>query len=283
MKKNLLSLTTILLSFAGTTAYGQASCTPNLSCLPSGATQGICPDSATGIPAGVLNVAYNTTMSIKIPSTTTYMGTTINLTHFAVSDVSVDTTTGSTGTYVPLSAIGLNYLGSGSNTPSGTTGPSGVTMTQYCYWTAPNNACVIVSGTPNKSGTFPVRIQSYVRASALGSGFWQPAPDNNDYKLLITPVAGIENLTTFKFDVLQNNPNPFSNITTINFTSPKTGDLDLKVFNLLGAVVFSKTIRAEKGLNEYELDGGVFTPGIYMYSIKNGDKTITKRMIVSSK
>jgi len=53
------------------------------------------------------------------------------------------------------------------------------------------------------------------------------------------------------------------------------------VFNMLGSVVYTKSIRAEKGINTIELDGSVFPQGIYMYSLKNGDKTITKRMIVT--
>jgi hypothetical protein len=284
MVKKLLCAVLLASVFGISDSYAQAaSCTPDLSCLGT-ATEGICPDSATGIPAAMIGVPYNTTVSVKIPVSYTYTGTTYNLTHFAITNVDVDTTTGATGAYVPLTAIGLNYLGSGTNSPAGgATGISGYTMTRYCYWTAPNTACVIVSGTPTKAGTFPIRIKSQIRTLVFGSGVWIPAPDNTDYKMVVNTTTGVDQIAAYKFEVKQNNPNPFNAATKIEYTSQNAGDVDFKVFNMLGSVVYSKTIKAEKGMNSYELDASSFSPGIYVYSMKCGDKTITKRMIVSGK
>ncbi|MCW3101820.1 MAG: Fibronectin type domain protein [Bacteroidetes bacterium] len=283
MMKKLLFAFFLASTFGTTETFAQASCTPDLSCLGT-ATEGICPDSATGIPTANIGAAYNTTVSVKIPAVYTYMGTTYNLTHFVITNVDVDTTAGSTGSYVPLSAIGLTYLGSGGNSPSGgASGVSGVTMTQHCYWAAPGSACVVVSGTPTKQGTFPIRIKSQIRTLVFGSGVWIPAPDNTDYRMTVLGPAGVESMSAAKFEVMQNNPNPFSSVSKISFSSATPADVEFKVFNMLGSVVFSKTIKAEKGMNSYELDASSFSAGIYVYSMKSGDKTITKRMIVSGK
>jgi hypothetical protein len=283
MMKKLLFALFLTSAFGITETFAQASCTPDLTCLGT-ATEGICPDSTTGIPPASIGSTYNTTVSVRIPAVYTYMGTTYNLTHFVITNVDVDTTTGGSGTYVPLSAIGLTYLGSGGNSPSGgASGVSGVTMTQHCYWAAPGSACVIVSGTPTKQGTFPIRIKSQIRTLVFGSGVWIPAPDNTDYRMIVMPPAGVESMNAAKFEVRQNNPNPFSSVSKIEFTSQNPADVEFKVFNMLGSVVYSKTIRADKGLNSYDLDASSFSPGIYVYSMKNGDKTITKRMIVSGK
>jgi hypothetical protein len=263
-------------------SFGQATCSPNLSCIPTGETSGICPDSATGIPGGVLNTAYSTNMSIMIPSSYTSGTTTYNFSHFAVTEVTVDTSAAHSGTYVPLSAIGLTYLGNGLNT-LGSSNIGSYTMTNYCYWAAPGSACVIVSGTPTKSGNFPVRIKSQIRAFVVAFYTWIPAPDNNDYKIVVSPTAGIETIDLTKFDVKQNVPNPFNSISEITYSSLNSNEVDFKVYNMLGKVVMNKTVKAEKGSNTIEVDASSFSPGIYVYSIKNGDKTITKRMIVSNK
>jgi hypothetical protein len=282
MKKNLL-LAFIFASVAGITdSFSQASCTPSLGCLGS-ATEGICPDSATGIPAGTISVAYNTTVSVKIPASYTSGTTSYTFTHFAITEVEVDTTTGATGAYVPLSAIGLTYLGNGTNTPSGVAGIGSYTMTKFCYWNAPSTACVVVSGTPNKEGVFPIRIKSQIRALVISFYTWIPAPDNNDYDMNVMPPAGVESISGMKFEVKQNNPNPFSSTSKIDFVSSNPSEVEVKIFNMLGSVVYSKTIKAEKGSNSLELDATAFSPGVYVYSVKNGEKTITKRMIVSAK
>jgi hypothetical protein len=283
MIKKLLSLYffTALISIGN--SFGQASCTPNFSCLSGTATEGICPDSTTGLPAGVINVAYSTSMSIKIPSSYTYMGTTYAFSHFAVTDVTVDTSISGNGSYVPLSVIGLSYMGNGVNSLGSSFNIVGYTMTNYCYWTAPGSGCVVVSGTPTISGSFPVSIQSQVRAN-IGIGFaWLPAPENTDYRIVINTPAGVETAGSVKFEVKQNTPNPFNLKTEIPFISASSSDVDFKVYNMLGKVVFARTIKAEKGNNEIELDAASFAPGIYVYSIKNGENTVTKRMIVSNK
>ncbi len=280
IKKLLLSFA-LISTFGSVNSFAQVSCIPDLSCIAVGADHGICPDSTTGIPSGIVNQAYTTTMSIKIPSTTVSGGSTYNLTHFAVQDVLIDLT--NTGNFVPLSNIGLSYDGSGSNTPSGASGISGYTMTQHCYWSAPGNGCVVVSGTPNTVGTFPIKITSQARALALVIYIWSPAPDNFDYKLVITAPASVETLDLTKFEVEQNAPNPFTGKSEIRFSSVNSNNVDFKVFNLLGSVVYSNSFKADKGANSINIEANTFAPGVYMYSIKNGDQTITKRMIVASK
>lgn len=284
MIKKLLSLYLLTVSIGIISSFGQASCTTDFSCLPGGATEGICPDSAAGLPLAVLSTPYTVTMSVKIPASYTYSGTTYNLTHFGITEVTVDTSASGSGTYVPLTSIGLNYLGSGSNAPSGGANAIGsYTMTRYCYWPAPSNACVVVSGTPTKVGTFPVKIKSQIRTVVLGSGIWIPAPDNTEYKIVVAATAGVDEMNANKLEVKQNQPNPFHGKSEITFLTQNANEIDFKVYNMLGKIVLAKTIKADKGSNTIELEASSFAPGIYMYSLKNDDKTITKRMIVSNK
>ena len=59
--------------------------------------------------------------------------------------------------------------------------------------------------------------------------------------------------------------------------------MTVKVFNMLGAVIFDSNYKTTKGVNTIKIEANSFAPGVYIYSITNGDKTITKRMIVSGK
>lgn len=282
MIKKLLVLFLFVAVTGISNASAQASCIPDFTCLPGGATEGICPDSTMGLPPATHNVAYSTNMSIMIPATTVSGGTTYNLTHLVVTDVTVDMT--GSGTYVPLTSLGIDYLGNGTNAPSGgVSGPSGISMSKFCYWPAPSSACVIVSGTPNTAGTFPIRIKSQARAIIFGVGVWIAAPDNDQYSLVVNTVAGVTTLSLEKFDVEQNFPNPFSENSEIRFSSLSNSSVDFKIYNMLGAVIYNSSIKADKGLNTIKLGAGTFAPGVYIYSITNGDQTITKRMIVARK
>ena len=155
-------------------------------------------------------------------------------------------------------------------------------MTKFCYWDAPGQSCVIVSGTPTKAGDFPVKIKSKGRGTILGLGTWGSAPDNDKYTLHVnSSSSGIESAgNTASFSVQQNIPNPFTEKTEINFSSENSSDVELKVYNMLGAVVYSNKLKSSKGNNKVVLYGDSFTPGVYMYSVRNGNTVITKRMVV---
>jgi hypothetical protein len=250
MKKTLLSLFTAAL--LGGSAFAQ--CTPNVSCIPSGQTYGICPDSTTGMAVGTIGVPYTQVMSMKVPAD----GTDFGYPGVPITSIAI--------TSVDSLAPGLSYVCS----------PAG------CSFPGNSQGCILISGTPTAVWNHQVIVNALATANI--GGFPVSIPQaNKQYRSVVLAVAGIETMDLTKFSVSQNTPNPFSSKTEINFTSPDPTEVELKVFNMLGAVVFTKSIKAEKGVNAYELDANSFSSGIYVYSLKNGDKTVTKRMIVSAK
>jgi len=79
----------------------------------------------------------------------------------------------------------------------------------------------------------------------------------------------------------QNYPNPFNNITTIHYVLPKASDVSLTVFNLMGEkvdMILQK--RMETGQHFIHWNGSRFTSGIYLISLKAGDITQTRKMIL---
>jgi len=248
MMKKLLSFFLI----ASTGSVFAQICTPNISCIPAGTNYGICPDSATGLAPGVVGVAYNQVLSMKVPANGADFG------YPTAMITSIDITS------VDSLAPGLSYA----------CAPTG------CSFPGNSNGCIVVSGTPTMVWNHQIIVNAMAHATIFGVPVSLPQT-NEQYRSIVTGPTGIESLDLTKFDVSQNLPNPFTGKTTINFSSVAPADVDFKVYNMVGAVVFKNTFKAEKGANTITIDANSFAPGVYMYSVKNGDKTITKRMIVS--
>jgi len=87
--------------------------------------------------------------------------------------------------------------------------------------------------------------------------------------------------TPLVFNLEQNYPNPFNPTTTINYSIPKTSNVKLILFNLLGEEV-ATLINEEKSAGSYEveLNAESLPSGVYFYQLKAGDYVNTKKMIL---
>ncbi len=87
------------------------------------------------------------------------------------------------------------------------------------------------------------------------------------------PVAGIE--------LNQNEPNPFKGQTTVSFVMPEAATATLSVYDVTGKVVTVRNIDANKGLNsEIFTREQLGATGVLYYTLKSGDFTATKKMII---
>ena len=83
------------------------------------------------------------------------------------------------------------------------------------------------------------------------------------------------------YELLQNEPNPFNDRTTISFVLPTDGKATLKVFDITGKVAKVITGIYPKGLNSIVLDSNELEgSGIWMYQIESGSFIATKKMII---
>jgi len=81
--------------------------------------------------------------------------------------------------------------------------------------------------------------------------------------------------------LLQNFPNPFSSLTTINYTIPTDSHVNISVFNILGDKVLTLVNELKKGGEHlYTLEGCELKNGIYYYQLNIEDYSLTKKMIV---
>lgn len=229
-------------------------CIPNVSCIPAGTTYGICPDSATGLAIGTVGVPYTQVMSMMVPPDGSDFGQPL------ATIVSIDITS------VDSLAPGLSY----SCAPSG------------CSFPGNSSGCILITGTPTSVWNHQVTVNAMAYATVFGFPASLPQT-NQQYRSIVVAPTGVETLDLNKFDVDQNSPNPFSESSEIRFSTVNNGTVDFKVFNMLGAVIFDSNYKTTKGVNTIKIEANSFAPGVYIYSITNGDKTITKRMIVSGK
>ncbi len=247
--KQIILLLAIAFSFCVSQTYSQ--CVPNTAITQPG----IYPDSATGLVAGTVGIAYNEVVQVKVPLDTFFI--------------------------VPIQIDSISVL-SFSGFPPGITFACNTTN---CQFPGGSNGCILLSGTPTTAGTYPLKAVLSARGHTINGNFQIPAQiDTVDYyTIVINQANGIQNNANLKFDVAQNEPNPFNNTSNISFTVAVKSTVTFKVFNLIGKEIFRNNVLCDPGKNIIKVDAADFAPGVYMYSLSNGAQTFTKRMIVSKK
>jgi hypothetical protein len=82
-------------------------------------------------------------------------------------------------------------------------------------------------------------------------------------------------------NVSQNFPNPFNNTSYINVTLDESAELVLEVTNLMGQVVSQVNYGTlANGTHKLTIDATTLETGVYFYTVKAGNSSVTKRMIV---
>lgn len=83
------------------------------------------------------------------------------------------------------------------------------------------------------------------------------------------------------YSLLQNFPNPFNPITTINYSIQKNGFVSLKIYDILGNEVISLVNEAqEAGSYSIIFDASELPSGIYFYTISSGSFMETKKLLL---
>ena len=105
--------------------------------------------------------------------------------------------------------------------------------------------------------------------------------DNSNDKLCTSVVGtSFENAKGDYFMVAQNQPNPANNTTTIEFYIPKSGTVQFKVVNMLGAVVEEQEQNYTSGSQKIVLNTENMQAGVYHYSLSFDGQIKTFKMIV---
>ena len=110
----------------------------------------------------------------------------------------------------------------------------------------------------------------------LDATWWWVGSDS--FKGILTSEVSVAE-TPSEFAVAQNSPNPFNPSTTIGFSIPEAGIVSIDVFNVAGQKV--DTIASEfmsAGNHSVLWDATGFSAGVYFYTVKVGEMSVTKKM-----
>jgi hypothetical protein len=97
------------------------------------------------------------------------------------------------------------------------------------------------------------------------------------------PPIGIEPISQkapVGFMLFQNFPNPFNPATTIKYDLPKSGNVTIKIYDLLGREVYSFSEYKQAGSYNLKFDGSKYASGLYFYRIEAGTYVETKKMVL---
>ena len=140
------------------------------------------------------------------------------------------------------------------------------------------------TGATTKTFTFTApSTTGNVTMAVTGAGGSNPPAWNHGTSIIIAvnPVSGIIRTgeTANSFSLAQNFPNPFNPVTKINYSIPKSSEVSLTVYDILGQKVAS-LVREKQDAGTYsvDFDASSLSSGIYYYKIEAGDFTSIKKM-----
>lgn len=239
------------------------------------------PTASQGIASGSVGQSYSQDITFTVPSQIT-----VDAADFG-APTSLPVTADVTSTVLTVEGL-----------------PSGLTATcdnGTCDYAANASGTITISGTPTQGGSFTVTVTSATSGSATvpvvgnitfpdPNGPFGPIPaapgalDSDDYTMDIAGGGNsVTELNVSTFDVIQNVPNPFSGSTIIKFSTPTPTAVEFVVYDMLGNKVVFNKISSEAGVNTINFNAEGLSNGAYFYTISNGDKTFTKRMIITGR
>ena len=95
--------------------------------------------------------------------------------------------------------------------------------------------------------------------------------------LFVTTIGFSQEKTIKKLSAA---PNPFTNRTNITYTSTSISEITLSVKNIIGKNVFTKKYTSKIGNNIIPFYKNDLATGVYIYSIQNSEKLISKRLVI---
>ena len=138
-------------------------------------------------------------------------------------------------------------------------------------------------GFINGNGTTTEKSSySYVDKNPVdGKSYYRLKQIDFDGSYKIYNSVEVEFGTVKEYSLSQNYPNPFNPSTDIIYTLAKSGNITLKVYNILGSEVTTLVDGfMEAGKHSVKFNAKDFTSGVYFYTIKADNFTSTRKMIL---
>ena len=131
-------------------------------------------------------------------------------------------------------------------------------------------------------------IDSFMNVNAQSGLYLSVKYKANNVTIVVDSVGvissiedGLDDLIATSYELMQNYPNPFNPSTRIRFSIPESAYTTLKVYSILGQEV-ATLLNEQKSSGVYEVnfDGLNLSSGTYIYKLKAGNFSETKKMIL---
>ena len=231
---------------AGTELFAQ--CTPDPACEDIGDPGQFCP---LELPNGVIDTLYDETVTVIPPGSFDALGTTFTISYIVIDSV--------------------NNM------------PPGIDYFPNADILYPDTAyCIQLAGTPTQSGEFKFAIYISPFIDIQGTPTLGPqVVDDSSIVITIQETAGINPNQETGFQVFQNIPNPFSELTRLGFFTPFDDRIELNVYNVLGVLVHQESVAAPPGEHYFRFDGSALQPGTYFYRVENSKTSLSGKIVKS--
>lgn len=194
-------------------------------------------------------------------------------------------------TQVPLSSVSMAQSGAVINLPAAyeySCNPPN------CSFQADSSGCILIYGTGEAADEGVHDLKVAVTITAGGFSLDRELPDgilvSGNYYFHVQP-EGSENCTVIN-DVdevfadnfsVSNAPNPFYSTTEVKVTSKTSGTYQLIIQDMIGNVLQRSTLDIIEGDNIYTLDGSQMPAGMYIYTITDGQNSISNKMLIGNR
>jgi len=199
----------------------------------------ICPDT---LESAYLTQFYSQVATIKPPSVY-YLppdSTVINLHHVKLTEV--------------------------GNLPPGLTWQSNTTDSIFI---AGEYYCVLMEGTPDSVGIFPLRITVDVYVLVFNVPIKvATVTDSTSLAIQVVDDTGIGEVFNNNVHTLQNVPNPFLSETTISYFTERPTNGTFELYTIQGTLIHTEKIQSAKGDNLLIYNGQNLIPGMYFYLLR---------------
>ncbi len=166
----------------------------------------------------------------------------------------------------------------------------GLQSDETWVWNIAGGTWTMISGKPvavsnNFAGVTSKCINDTLRVFCVGGMNASSVGVNNLDVISCGPaVVGIGTINSgmpLTYNLSQNYPNPFNPVTRIAYTMPKSGNVKLIVYDILGKEV-ATLVNEFKATGTYsvDFDGSNLASGVYLYRIESGDFTAVKKMLL---
>jgi hypothetical protein len=204
----------------------------------------------------------------------------------ANTGVAAVVTTGSVPGPIQITTNGGVSWSAGSFTPAQTPfGLKCVHGTGYMWMSCGTTTTGLIYRSTNNGASWTQQLSMSYAGYALTfpniNVGWCGTAGGHIYKYTDNVGVVNQNNTPAQYSLKQNYPNPFNPITTIDYSLAKSGYVSLKVYNVLGENVATLVDGVENaGEHNVNLNAANLPSGTYFYTLRSGDFTATKRLVL---